>query len=160
MQTVSLLVIRSPFGRIGLEGEEALTRLYLPGTLSAHAPVLGGDETPLLRQAREELEAYFRGRLRVFSVPTALSGTEFQRAVWAALREIPYGETRTYGELAAMLGRPGAVRAVGQANHYNPIPIFLPCHRVVGKGGKLTGYAGGLDMKRALLRLETGRGFS
>lgn len=146
------LRFETPFGPMALEGETALTRLWLPGTL----PDLRGrgEETPLLRAAREALLAYFAGERRDFDLPLAPAGTDFQRAVWDALRAIPYGQTRTYGEIAAAVGRPKAVRAVGQANHVNPLPIFIPCHRVVGKGGALTGYAGGLDLKRALLALE------
>ena len=145
----------TPFGPMALEGESALTRLWLPGTL----PDLDGrgEETPLLRAAREALLAYFAGERRDFDLPLAPAGTDFQRAVWETLRAIPYGQTRTYGEIAAAVGRPRAVRAVGQANHVNPLPIFIPCHRVVGKGGALTGYAGGLDLKRALLALESGK---
>ena len=146
------LRFETPFGPMALEGETALTRLWLPGTL----PDLRGrgEETPLLRAAREALLAYFAGERRDFDLPLAPAGTDFQRAVWEALKAIPYGGTRTYGEIAAAVGRPKAVRAVGQANHVNPLPIFIPCHRVVGKGGALTGYAGGLDLKRALLALE------
>ena len=139
----------TPFGPMALEGEAALTRLWLPGTLPDLAG--RGEETPLLRAAREELLAYFAGE------PLEAAGTDFQRSVWEALRAIPYAQTRTYGEIAAAVGRPKAVRAVGQANHVNPLPIFIPCHRVVGKGGALTGYAGGLDLKRALLALESGK---
>lgn len=149
------LRFETPFGPMALEGETALTRLWLPGTL----PDLRGrgEETPLLRAAREALLAYFAGERRGFDLPLDPAGTDFQRAVWEALRAIPYGGTRTYGEIAAAVGRPKAVRAVGQANHVNPLPIFIPCHRVVGKGGALTGYAGGLDLKRALLALESGK---
>ena len=145
----------TPFGPMALEGEAALTRLWLPGTL----PDLDGrgEETPLLRAAREALLAYFAGERRDFDLPLAPAGTDFQRAVWETLRAIPYGQTRTYGEIAAAVGRPRAVRAVGQANHVNPLPIFIPCHRVVGRGGALTGYAGGLDLKGALLALESGK---
>ena len=107
--------------------------------------------------AREALLAYFAGERRDFDLPLAPAGTDFQRAVWDALRAVPYGQTRTYGEIATAVGRPKAVRAVGQANHVNPLPIFIPCHRVVGKNGALTGYAGGLDLKRALLALESGK---
>ena len=149
------LRFETPFGPMALEGETALTRLWLPGTL----PDLRGrgEETPLLRAAREALLAYFAGERRGFDLPLDPAGTDFQRAVWEALRAIPYGGTRTYGEIAAAVGRPKAVRAVGQANHVNPLPIFIPCHRVVGTGGALTGYAGGLDRKRALLALESGK---
>lgn len=149
------LRFETPFGPMALEGETALTRLWLPGTL----PDLRGrgEETPLLRAAREALLSYFAGERRDFDLPLDPAGTDFQRAVWEALKAIPYGGTRTYGEIAAAVGRPKAVRAVGQANHVNPLPIFIPCHRVVGKGGALTGYAGGLDLKRALLALEAGK---
>lgn len=149
------LRFETPFGPMALEGETALTRLWLPGTL----PDLRGrgEETPLLRAAREALQDYFAGERRDFDLPLDPAGTDFQRAVWEALRAIPYGGTRTYGEIAAAVGRPKAVRAVGQANHVNPLPIFIPCHRVVGKNGALTGYAGGLDLKRALLALESGK---
>ena len=149
------LRFETPFGPMALEGETALTRLWLPGTL----PDLRGrgEETPLLRAAREALLSYFAGERRDFDLPLAPAGTDFQRAVWEALRAIPYGGTRTYGEIAAAVSRPKAVRAVGQANHVNPLPIFIPCHRVVGKGGALTGYAGGLDLKRALRALESGK---
>ena len=149
------LRFETPFGPMALEGETALTRLWLPGT---RPDLCGkGEETPLLRAAREALMAYFAGERRDFDLPLDPAGTDFQRAVWEALRAIPYGGTRTYGEIAAAVGRPKAVRAVGQANHVNPLPIFIPCHRVVGKGGALTGYAGGLDLKRALLALESGK---
>ena len=149
------LRFETPFGPMALEGEAALTRLWLPGTLPD--TVGRGEETPLLRAAREALLAYFAGERRSFDLPLDPAGTDFQRAVWEALRAIPYGQTRTYGEIAAAVGRPKAVRAVGQANHVNPLPIFIPCHRVVGKGGALTGYAGGLDLKGALLALESGK---
>lgn len=149
------LRFETPFGPMALEGEDALTRLWLPRTLPDGRG--RGEETPLLRAAREELLAYFAGERRDFDLPLDPAGTDFQRAVWEALRAIPYGGTRTYGEIAAAVGRPKAVRAVGQANHVNPLPIFIPCHRVVGKNGALTGYAGGLDLKRALLALESGK---
>ena len=97
---------------------------------------------------------YFAGARRVFTVPLAPAGTPFQRLVWDALREIPYGATATYGEIAAAVGSPKAFRAVGMANHQNPIFIAVPCHRVIGAGGKLVGYGGGLDMKEALLQME------
>ncbi|HEY6272689.1 MAG TPA: methylated-DNA--[protein]-cysteine S-methyltransferase [Terriglobales bacterium] len=101
-----------------------------------------------------QLSEYFHGSLRDFSCPLDLQGTAFQRACWQALRKIPYGSTRTYGELAHNVGRPTAFRAVGQANHRNPVAIIVPCHRVVGSDGKLTGYGGGLEIKEKLLRLE------
>ena len=117
------------------------------------APVPGAD-TPLLREAQRQLQAYFRGQLRTFTLPLAPRGTPFQLAVWAAMDAIPYGQTATYGDLARAIGRPRATRAVGQACHCNPLGVLRPCHRVVGKGGALTGYAAGLTYKEALLRLE------
>jgi methylated-DNA-[protein]-cysteine S-methyltransferase len=105
----------------------------------------------------DQLAAYFAGELTTFDVPLAAVGTPFQRSVWAALRRIPYGETRSYGQLAQALGRPEAVRAVGAANGANPLGIIVPCHRVVGADGSLTGYGGGLDRKRFLLELERRR---
>ena len=112
------------------------------------------DAAPVLMQAERELEEYFAGRRTAFSVPLSMHGTPFQMAVWAALRAIPYGEMRSYGELAAQIGRPRACRAVGMANHVNPLPILVPCHRVLGADGRLTGYAGGLNVKEFLLKLE------
>jgi methylated-DNA-[protein]-cysteine S-methyltransferase len=106
---------------------------------------------PLLRR---QLAEYFAGQRTAFELPLAPAGTPFQRGVWDALVAIPYGETRSYGELAALVGKPGAARAVGSANHDNPIAVVIPCHRVIGAGGSLTGYAGGIDRKRYLLELE------
>ena len=111
-------------------------------------------ETPLLLRAARELDEYFKGRRKAFTVPLAPEGTPFQQKCWQALCEIPYGETRTYQQQAQAVENPKACRAVGMANHRNPLPIFIPCHRVVGKSGRLTGYAGGLSMKEALLTLE------
>jgi len=119
-----------------------------------HAAAAG----PVLREAARQLDAYFRGRLLRFELPLEPGGTPFQQAVWSALQEIPHGEIVTYGELARQIGRPRAVRAVGAANSRNPIAIVIPCHRVVGHDGRLTGYGGGLDVKAALLALEAARG--
>jgi methylated-DNA-[protein]-cysteine S-methyltransferase len=104
-----------------------------------------------LGEAREQLAAYFAGELRTFSLPLAPRGSPFQKQVWQALAHIPFGETRLYGQLAASLGHPGAARAVGAANRTNPIRIIVPCHRVIGADGTLTGYAGGIERKRFLL---------
>ncbi len=101
-----------------------------------------------------EFEAYFAGRLQRFTLPLAARGTAFQHAVWQALCDIPYGETRSYGDIARTIGKPNAVRAVGAANGRNPLSIIIPCHRVIGQNGSLTGYAGGLPIKQALLTLE------
>ena len=110
---------------------------------------------PVLREAARQIDAYFSGELNVFDLPLDLSdGTDFQRAVWQALLTLPRGHTCTYGELSARIGRPSAVRATGGAIGRNPISIIVPCHRVIGQGGALTGYAGGLARKRALLQLE------
>jgi methylated-DNA-[protein]-cysteine S-methyltransferase len=108
------------------------------------------------REVIAQLDAYFAGRLQTFDLPLAPEGTPFQREVWSALTTIPYGETMSYGELARQLGRPAASRAVGAANGRNPIPIVIPCHRVVGADGSLTGFGGGLAIKRQLLALEAG----
>jgi methylated-DNA-[protein]-cysteine S-methyltransferase len=102
----------------------------------------------------DELLEYCAGTRTAFTFRLAPAGTPFRRRVWEALRRIPYGETRTYGEIAAAVGKPGAARAVGTANHHNPIPVVIPCHRVVGSGGRLCGFGGGLDLKRRLLELE------
>ena len=147
--------VGTPFGPMILEGEQALTHLYLPNALPDRKG--RGAETPLLVRAREALLSYLARERQGLDLPLAPVGTDFQRSVWTALKAIPYGQTRTYGEIAAAIGRPKAVRAVGQANHHNPLPIFLPCHRVVGSGGTLTGYAGGLALKKALLTLESGK---
>ena len=108
------------------------------------------------RQAARELTEYFEGKRRAFDVPLDMRGTDFQKRAWDALLSIPYGETRSYGQQAAMLGNPQASRAVGLANGSNPVSIIVPCHRVVGSNGKLTGYGGGLPRKQALLDLERG----
>ena len=113
-------------------------------------------ETPLIKKAASQIEEYLNGKRRLFSLPLAPRGTEFQMAVWQALLTVPYGETRSYKEIAVLIGRPKAVRAVGMANHRNPISIIVPCHRVIGSNGDLTGYGGGLPLKRYLLELETG----
>jgi methylated-DNA-[protein]-cysteine S-methyltransferase len=115
------------------------------------------DDNPLLVEAARQLQAYFDGSLREFHLPLDMTGTVFQRRVWRALLAIPYGETRSYAEIAAATGSPKAVRAAGAANGANPVPIVVPCHRVIGSGGKLVGYGGGLALKRRLLDLERGQ---
>ena len=147
------VMVQSPVGDLTLTEENgALTGLYF-GRRS-----LEGEEglTALLERASRQLEEYFAGKRKQFDLPLSLRGTEFQRQVWAALRDIPYGETRSYGQIAQAIGRPKAVRAVGMANHRNPISIIVPCHRVVGADGSLTGYGGGLENKKFLLALERG----
>ena len=113
-----------------------------------------GRTNEMTRWAVKELEEYFQGKRKVFTVPCVSQGTDFQKRVWEALIQIPYGETRTYKEIAAAAGNPKASRAVGMANNRNPIPIIIPCHRVIGTNGILTGYAGGLKVKEYLLKLE------
>jgi len=112
------------------------------------------DDHPLLFAAARQLQAYFAGELTQFQLPLDMQGTEFQKRVWNALQTIPYGETRSYRQIAELLEQPSAVRAVGAANGSNPIPIVVPCHRVIGANGKLVGYGGGLPLKRRLLDLE------
>jgi len=109
---------------------------------------------PLLQESVRQLSFYFAGKLREFDIPLEFEGTEFQRRVWHSLTQIPYGATRSYGELAATIGAPTAVRAVGAANGANPLAIVVPCHRVIGTNGKLVGYGGGLPLKKRLLELE------
>lgn len=110
--------------------------------------------TVLLCKAAQQMHEYFAGQRKAFSFPIALYGTEFQQSVWNALRNIPYGQTKTYKEIAHEIGNEQAMRAVGMANHNNPIAIVVPCHRVIGKSGALVGYAAGLDRKKQLLQLE------
>jgi methylated-DNA-[protein]-cysteine S-methyltransferase len=110
----------------------------------------------VLTAAARQLDAYFIGRLRTFDLPLAPAGTPFQQRVWSALRDIPFGETRSYGHLAKVIGKPSAMRAVGAANGRNPIAIVVPCHRVIGADGSLTGFGGGIERKKFLLGLEQG----
>jgi methylated-DNA-[protein]-cysteine S-methyltransferase len=122
-------------------------------------PVTGEDPRhPVLRQAERQLKEYFAGTRTVFDLPLDFHGTDFQKRVWAALLAIPFGETRSYGEIARALGKPSAMRAVGAANGRNPISIIAPCHRVTGAAGQLTGFAGGLKAKAHLLALEARTG--
>ncbi len=169
--------MNSPFGIICIEDDgEALTALYLenarenpggtreePGGEERDPEKDGGEsedmgknleDSGLLTRAEAELQEYFAGKRKSFDLPLHPPGTEFQKQVWEALQKIPYGETRTYGEVAQAIGRPKACRAVGGANNKNPIMLFIPCHRVIGSDGSLTGFAGGLDMKRRLLEME------
>jgi len=111
-------------------------------------------ETPVIKKASKQLEEYFNGKRRTFDLPITLHGTDFQIKVWKALQTIPYGETRSYGQLAALIENPKASRAVGMANNKNPISIIIPCHRVIGHNGSLVGYAGGLNIKQKLIDLE------
>ena len=149
-------VVDSPLGPVTLVAEgDAVAGVYLHE--QRHLPpaaAFGARDDRVLPELREQLTAYLDGRLERFDVRLAPLGTPFQAAVWDALREVPYGRTVSYGELAAAVGRPTAVRAVGAANGRNPYCLVVPCHRVVGADGSLTGYAGGLERKRFLLDLE------
>ncbi|WP_345589880.1 methylated-DNA--[protein]-cysteine S-methyltransferase [Streptomyces marokkonensis] len=151
-------VIDSPYGALTLVAEDgALCGLYM--TDQRHRPPeesFGAADDGPFAEAEEQLTAYFAGELKDFTLGLSLNGTPFQRTVWEQLRRIPYGETRTYGELAAALGNPAASRAVGLANGRNPIGIIVPCHRVIGASGGLTGYGGGLGRKQRLLDFERG----
>ena len=154
--TTTHALVDSPLGPLTLRADDGvLTGLYLPEHRRGPAPgTLGPRDDAALPAVREQLAAYFAGERTAFDVPLELRGTAFQQRVWAALRAIPYGQTWTYGELAARIGAPAASRAVGLANGRNPVSIVVPCHRVVGASGSLTGYAGGVERKRALLDLE------
>jgi methylated-DNA-[protein]-cysteine S-methyltransferase len=150
-------VVESPIGDLLLTGDgEALAGLWMQDAGRPRAPGAGWRrEPPAFREVAEQLQQYFARERTGFDVALSMSGTAFQRRVWAALREIPYGRTRSYGDLARQLGQPGAARAVGLANGRNPIAVIVPCHRVVGADGSLTGFGGGLPRKRALLELES-----
>lgn len=149
MEKISSRNLDSPIGVLGLTARDGfIVKIVFGGVKEPD----GRD--PALDAAEIQLKEYFAGARREFELPIRPEGTPFQQKVWRALMEIPYGETRAYSEIAAAAGSPRAARAVGMANHVNPIPVVIPCHRVVGKGGSLTGYAGGLDMKSTLLELE------
>ena len=159
--TTRCRTIDSPIGPLTLAGDgDTLTNLRMDD--QAHPPS-GQDrwtaDGRCFDAVVEQLDAYFAGELATFDVSLHLDGTDFQRTVWSALLEIPYGQTWSYGQLAAHIGKPNASRAVGLANGRNPIAIIVPCHRVIGSTGSLTGYGGGLDRKRALLDLERSRTF-
>ncbi|MDP3481219.1 MAG: methylated-DNA--[protein]-cysteine S-methyltransferase [Desulfoprunum sp.] len=147
----------SPVGRLALyAGEESLLAIEFIGT-SADSSLCQGDSAILLETERQLL-AYFSGRLTVFNLPLLPLGTDFQISVWQAMRQIPFGVTRTYGEIAEKVGSKNKARAVGQAANKNPLPIVIPCHRVVGAGNRLTGFAPGIDKKAILLNHEQGVG--
>ncbi len=146
---VQFATYSSPFGPVQIGHREG--RIVSIRCGSSAAPHMPSEVSEL---ANLQLQEYFAGKRTAFDLPLELEGTSFQLAVWKAMLEIPYGETRTYGQLAAAIGRPAASRAVGQAANRNPIWIVIPCHRIVGSNHSITGYAGGLSMKQALLELE------
>lgn len=143
----------SPIGAIGLEADDTslLAVHFLP-----HQAVVAANETdaPILLEAIQQLQQYFDGSRQQFSLPLRFKGTAFQQQVWQQLLRIPYGSTCSYGDIAKALGNPGAARAVGMANNQNPLPIVIPCHRVIGHNGKLVGFGGGIAIKQKLLQLE------
>ena len=147
-----------PIGGVGIaERDGAISLVFFEGREDVSG--YGCSETPLIKEAARQLDEYFAGKRTAFDLPLSFDGTEFQTSVWNALLTIEYGETRSYKDIAAQIGRPRAVRAVGSANHHNPIAIIVPCHRVIGHDGSLTGYGGGLHVKQFLLDLEKrGRG--
>lgn len=156
MNTRPLILIESPVGPLGLDAEgDALARLVL------RPRATGRRERPsgILADVAKQLREYFSGRRQRFDIPLAPAGTPFQQEVWNALCEIKCGQTWSYRELAEHIGRPTAVRAVGAANGQNPIPIIIPCHRVIGSNGTLVGFGGGIEMKQKLLALEGARLF-
>jgi methylated-DNA-[protein]-cysteine S-methyltransferase len=155
---MNAIVHDSPIGLLTLVSDGAsLVGLHFEGWGIPE----GAERTPdvVLTTAARQLDAYFAGRLKAFDLPLAPAGTVFQRRVWDALRAIPFGETRSYGQLATAIGKPSAMRAVGAANGSNPIVIVVPCHRVIGADGSLTGFGGGLERKKFLLSLEQGQEF-
>ena len=147
---------QSPFGTLTLQANDhGLLGVWFP--IQTTQPVLLGEQDatfPMLKETKTQLDEYFSQQRRAFSLPIVVQGTKFQQLVWHALCDIPYGESWSYQQLAEHIGNPKAVRAVGLANGKNPLSIIVPCHRVIGKNGKLTGYAGGKDVKRNLLELE------
>lgn len=150
-------IIETRLGALRLVAtDDALTRVDLPNRVGTGATAIevGDIAHPILRNAAAQLVEYFDGEREDFDLPLAMTGTEFQREAWEALREIPYGTTRSYAEQAKAIGRPTATRAIGAANGKNPIPIIVPCHRVIGADGSLTGYGGGEAAKRWLLNHE------
>ncbi len=149
----------TPIGRILLAGDDSGLKYLVfdhAGSRERHQLPLASwveDSTPF-REVSRQLKAYFAGKLKQFDLPLAADGTDFQKKVWQALCDVPYGETVSYGEIASSIGQPTASRAVGMANGRNPISIIVPCHRIIGRSGKLVGYGGGLDRKTKLLRIE------
>ena len=150
--------VESPFGDVLLATENETLRWlsFARGPKAIRPPRnwVEDERDPLLKEAKRQLAGYFAGRRKEFALPLDPQGTSFQRRVWRRLLKIPYGKTLAYSELARRIGKPAAFRAVGAANGQNPISVIIPCHRLVGKGGQLTGYGGGIERKRALLKLE------
>lgn len=151
----NILYYETLIGKLAIvEEENAIIALYFREEDTREIKDIKEVKTPLLENARKQLDEYFKGERKVFDLPLKLKGTEFQKKVWQALLDIPYGETFSYKDVANNIGNEKASRAVGNANNKNPLPIFIPCHRVIGANGKLVGYGGGLDIKIKLLELE------
>ncbi|HJZ66286.1 MAG TPA: methylated-DNA--[protein]-cysteine S-methyltransferase [Candidatus Acidoferrum sp.] len=159
MRTYFATLESTPVGPLRLVGGEmGLSMVWFLRGRKGEKPDTDWKEDPaFFMDVRRQLNEYFAGTLREFEIPLLMEGTEFQKRVWNRLRTIPYGETTSYGKLAKQIGEPRAVRAVGAANGQNPIPIIVPCHRVIGSNGSLTGFGGGLENKRKLLELERGQ---
>lgn len=152
MSTLGYSHLKTPLGWVQIEAGDAA----INGVRFVETPGNHRTENVLSRAGKDQLAAWFRRERTDFDLPLAPKGTEFQQAAWKALQRIPYGETRYYAQQADLIGRPGAIRAIGAANGANPIAIVVPCHRVIGKDGSLTGYAGGLERKEWLLAFEQG----
>lgn len=153
MSELSKLTVKTPIGLLEITATDEAIVGVKPAN---HGENVAGDAVAndLVQKCRVELEEYFAGKRKNFDLPLAGEGTDFQKQVWEQLQRIPYGETRTYGEIAKIMGRPKASRAIGMANHNNPILILVPCHRVIGADGSLTGYAAGIEAKKYLLEFE------
>ena len=157
MRVISYITMKSPVGALLLAGDETGLRLvhFASGRRPKSPQRDWTEDRAPFQETIRQLESYFAGNLKDFDLPVVLNGTEFQLLVWRNLRKIPYGETVSYGQLARRIGSPDAARAVGLANGSNPIPIIIPCHRVIGSNGDLTGFGGGLPVKKKLLALES-----
>lgn len=159
MGRIYYTTMESPVGGLRLVAEELGLRTvwFLRGSKKEAPDKDWKEDAAFFADVMRQLRAYFAGELREFEIPLLMEGTEFQKRVWKSLQTIPYGQTISYGELARKMGDPKAVRAVGAANGQNPIPIIVPCHRVIGSNGSLTGFGGGLENKKKLLELESGQ---
>lgn len=148
----NLFYYKTKIGEIGfLDNGNAITKIFFGQVMLEEANI---KETDLIKESNKQLQEYLNGNREIFDIPLEPKGTQFQNKVWKALQEIPYGETCSYKDIGIKIGNIKACRAVGMANNKNPLPIFIPCHRVIGSNGKLVGYAGGLKIKEKLLELE------
>lgn len=145
-------VYDAPFGKLYIAAEN--NKIVTVSFFEPENFRVADNKSPVLQEACRQLAEYFAGKRKKFDLPLAPQGTDFRKNVWAALQDVCYGQTASYAEIAAKIGKPKAVRAVGQANHFNPIVIVIPCHRIIGKNGKLVGYGGGAEIKTFLLDLE------